>query len=278
VEYAGVIPFVDRLAHRFSDEDLIIVEARDTGSDTHVLALPLAYIYARHTLVFDSAKPDPAALRVFLTDALRRYGRVFFIGGGGTTLLSRHIVATPLPIEAIHLPEYDSSAWDSYPSGVRRKDFDFGVYQLTIGDRPAGAFALDVGERDDLNVVRFYAKETSEGRSIRWTGPQSFIEAPGLSGGERQITFVMSNGGRPSSAPPAHVEVLFNGTPIGGFDVAQGFATYSLALPAALAPAAAARDEPAEITLRCATWIPRELIHTNDDRKLGVMVDRVEIR
>ena len=45
VEYAGVIPRLEKLAQTFGDKDLVIVESRD-ASDVHVLALPLAYIYA----------------------------------------------------------------------------------------------------------------------------------------------------------------------------------------------------------------------------------------
>ncbi len=45
VEYAGIIPKIEQLAAGIQDNDLLIVESRD-ASDTHVLALPLAYIYA----------------------------------------------------------------------------------------------------------------------------------------------------------------------------------------------------------------------------------------
>ncbi len=46
VEYAGVIPRLEKLATRFTAEDLVVFETRN-ASDLHVLALPLAYIYDR---------------------------------------------------------------------------------------------------------------------------------------------------------------------------------------------------------------------------------------
>ena len=49
-----------QLAGRIGDDDLLIVESRDAGSDVHVLALPLAYIYARNVLVLSNAAPDKA--------------------------------------------------------------------------------------------------------------------------------------------------------------------------------------------------------------------------
>jgi hypothetical protein len=113
---------------------------------------------------------------------------------------------------------------------------------------------------------------------VRWTGAQSFIEVPGLTGTERQVSFVMSNAFRPADAPPAHVEVLLDGTPIGAFDVTgDGFKSYALALPPALVAAAAARNAPAEFTLRCVTWSPHDWTRGSDTRQLGVLVDVVEI-
>ena len=44
------------------DRDLLVVESRN-ASDTHVLALPLAYIYARNVLVLNSPKPDKTRVR-----------------------------------------------------------------------------------------------------------------------------------------------------------------------------------------------------------------------
>ncbi len=177
VEYAGIIPYLERLAGRFGDRDLVIVESRN-ASDTHVLGLPLAYIYARHVLVLNSPRPDKLVLRLFLADALKRYAHVFFLGAGGTDLLSREIVATPVAGEDIQVPEYES-AYNAYPTGVHRKEFDYGIYELSVGHLAPGPFTLDVGYRDDLNVVRFHAKEVTEGRTIRWTGPTSYVSNPG---------------------------------------------------------------------------------------------------
>ena len=65
VEYAGLIPQLEQLASRIGDRDLLIVESRNAGSDLHVLAVPLVYIYARHVLVLDSPVPPKRAVRGF---------------------------------------------------------------------------------------------------------------------------------------------------------------------------------------------------------------------
>ena len=83
VEYAGIIPRLETLASRIGDRDLLIVESRN-ASDTHLLGLPLAYIYAKNVLLLSSPKPDKTTFAGFLDWARTRYERVLFIGGGGT--------------------------------------------------------------------------------------------------------------------------------------------------------------------------------------------------
>ncbi len=278
VEYAGIIPYLEQLSGKIGDRDLTIVESRDAGPDTHVFAVPLAYIYARNVLVLASPKPDKLRLAAFIEDAQKKYDRVLFLGGQGTDLLSRRIIATALADGRVQVPEYASTSWNVYPEGVRRKEFDYSLYQLSIGERAgAGGFHLDVGDRDDLFVVRFYAKERSEGRTIRWTGPTSYISVPGLSGTEHEVVLTMHDGGRPAAAPPARVTVRFNDTIIGTIDVKPGFQEYRLPIPAALARAAGEAADPAQLTLESTVWVPRDYLGGSDTRRLGVMIDRVDV-
>ena len=74
VEYAGVIPQVEKLAARFGENDLLVVESRD-ASDLHVIALPLAYIYAKNVLVLANPKPDSLRFARFLSWARSKYLR-----------------------------------------------------------------------------------------------------------------------------------------------------------------------------------------------------------
>ena len=137
---------------------------------------------------------------------------------------------------------------------------------------------VDVGYQDDLNVVRFHAKEQTEGRTVRWTTLQSFVAVTGLTGAERSVVFEMHDGGRPKSAPPARVQVFFGNTEIGTIDVQPGFRSYTLALPAAAVEAAARLDEPTQLRLLSSVWNPRKILGVPDDRDLGVMIDRIEVR
>ncbi len=278
VEYAGLAGRIERLASSIGDDDLVIAESRDAEGDVHVLALPLAYIYARQVLVLNSARPDKPSFAAFLEWAHTHYRRVLFIGGGGTDLLSHRYGVRPLASERFQVPEYDAPL-DAYPRFVRAKEFDYGVYVFTAAE-PAGAraFALDVGVNDDLQVLRFHAKETVDGRTMRWTRATSYIAIAAMPAAARAVTLWMNNGGRPAAAPPATVTVYLHGQLIGAATVSSGFAPYAFAVPPELASRAAGFGDPVELKLVTATWNPHDVLGSPDDRELGVMVDRVAVQ
>ncbi len=277
VEYDGIIARLEQLAGRVGDDDLLIVEARDAGADAHVLALPLADIYARNVLVLSTAAPDKPTFAAFLDQMHARYNRVLFLGGGGTDLLSSRWSVTPIDSERFGVPEYESP-WNAYPRGPRRKDFDYTVYEFGPPKPAPPETTLDVGIDDDLNVIRFHAKETTDGRTFRWSQRQSFVIVDRIRAGDRTLALTMSDGGRPAAAPPAIVQILIGPRLLGSVRVSGGFQEYDVDIPADAAAAAAATGEPVRLTLRTDTWNPQRTIGAPDPRDLGVMLDRVTVR
>jgi hypothetical protein len=278
VEYAGLVPRLEQLASTIKDDDLVIAESRDAAGDVHVLALPLAYIYARQVLVLNSARPDKAAFAAFLDWARTRYGRVLFIGGGGTDLLSHRYGVESLASERFQVPEYDAPL-DAYPRFVRAKEFDYGVYAFTSPQpQTRRGFDLDIGVRDDLHVLRFHAKEQADGRTIRWTRATSYVSVTTIDESAREVTLWMNNGGRPPAAVPATVAVYLQGQLLGSVRVGSGFAPYRLPIPADVAARAAGFGDPVELKLVTTLWNPHDVIGSPDDRDLGVMVDRVAVQ
>lgn len=278
VEYAGLIPRLEHLAGSIGNDDLVVAEGRDAQTDIHVMALPLAYIYARNVLVLHSPRPDKAMFAEFLTWARSRYRRVLFIGGGSTDLLSSRYGVRPLASDRFQVPEYDAPV-NAYPRGIRQKEFEYGVYEFTDAIPNAGLwFDLDVGNGDDLHVLRFHAKEQSEGHTFRWTRATSYVSVTVIHPGSRELTLWMNDGGRPPAAPAAVVSVYLHGQLLGSATVRSGFLPYTFVIPPALAERAAAAGEPIELRLVTATWKPRALLGTPDDRDLGVMLDRVAVK
>lgn len=274
VEYAGVIPRLEKLAARFTREDLIVFETRN-ATDLHVLALPLAYIYDRNVLVLTSRKPDKAELLAFLRWAWSRYRAVYFLGGNRTDVLSRDIAVESVASERFLLPEYDSPT-NAYPDGVRLKEFDFGIYKFV--PRAPALPRLDVGSGDGLYVREFHAEERDARGSYRWTRAESYLTLVGVPADASQLVLWMDNGGRPASAPPAQIDVSVGAVSLGRVVVGPGIRPYAFPIPPDIARAAEASADPMTIRLDTVTWNPGALLKAIDDRDLGVMVDRVEIR
>jgi hypothetical protein len=276
VEYRGIIPRIEALSKRLGDRDLLLVEAR-RSSDLHVIALPLAYVYARNVLVLYSPRPDRERFRDFLTWARGRFENVYFAGSGGTDLLSRSVAVAPVDAERFQVPEYES-ALNAYPGGVRGKEFDFSVYRFVDPPATRGPFVLDVGAYDDLYVVRFNAKERLKDQPFRWTTDVSYVSIVGMDARAVTLTVWLGDGGRPAAAGAAAVSCFLDDRLLGEVTVKGGFQPYRFAIPRESAAAAAARDEPALLRLVSSTWSPKAVLGVGDDRKLGVMVTRVEVQ
>jgi 4-amino-4-deoxy-L-arabinose transferase-like glycosyltransferase len=280
VEYAGLIPRLEHLAQQIGDQDLVLVESRNAGSDLHTFAMPLAYIYARHVLVLDSPAPPRDPFEAFVTWALTRYRTVYFLGGGGTDLLTRGLTAEPVSSDRFQVAEYDAPM-NAYPTGVRHKEFEYGLYRLLpVAQRPSPVIDLQIGGLDDLNVVRFHARERrgDTGLVFRWSGAQSFVVLTGLSASASEVTIWMSSGGRPPQAPAPVVEVALDDTVLGSATPVDPVQPYRFAIPPDLARRLAARADPVRLRLRVPTWNPQALLGVNDTRDLGVIVTRVEVR
>jgi hypothetical protein len=72
--------------------------------------------------------------------------------------------------------------------------------------------------------------------------------------------------------------VFLQGQLLGSTTVRGNFLPYTFQIPPDLAARAAAAGDPVELRLGTATWKPRLVLGTPDDRDLGVMVDRVAVR
>ena len=279
IEYADVVPRIERLASAFGDNDLVIVEGR-AASDLHTLALPLSYIWARNVLVMYSSRPDKPQLAEFLAWARKKYDNVYFIGGGGTDLVSPGIRLETIRSEAFVVPQYELTSYAVYPKRARTKPFNLTVYRFAEGSMDEGAFHIDVGAADDLHVVRFHGKERwgNEDTTFRWSRDRSYFVVPKVNADDRELVIRMGNGGRPAKVKPPQVAIFLGERAIGKTQVDGHFRDYRFAIPPELASELAARASAAEIRIESTTWTPRDVLGNADERQLGVMIDQAEIR
>lgn len=277
IEYAEVIPRIERLASRFEDNDLVLFEAR-AASDLHVLALPLSYIYARNVLVLYDSRPDKRVFREFLWWAHEQYENVYFVAGGGTDLLSPGVGAVVLTTERFQVPEYQKTAYDMYPKAAVGKPFDFTIYKLVKTSLTPPPQSLDIGGTDDLHLVDFYPKERLGGGNLtfRWSQDTSYLlmSVPPQS---REVALRLS-GGRPRGVPPPRVTVSIDGQELSSAELTNEFRDYVFPIPPDTVSTVARRADGVQIRIDSSTWIPRTILGGSDTRALGVMIDRAEIR
>ena len=229
---------------------------RENASDVHVIALQLAYIWGRPALVLNTPKPDPLLFAEFVRSARQRSQTVYFLGGGGTDLLSRTSSVDRSAARRFQVPEYESLR-NAYPTHVRQKEFDFGIYRFVDPQAPAERHPFDVGTSDDLNVVRFHAKERNGDDSFRWTRPVSYLSC---SGSIRARPRWHHDGERRTACGPGagrrcrccRTTVHWARSPLALADRRTSFA-----IPPDLAAAAAQTDEAAVLKLVSSTWNPR---------------------
>jgi hypothetical protein len=239
--------------------------------------LPLAYACRRQVVVLANARPDKARFRRFVAWARGHYRHVYFVGGGGTDLASRSIGVVPVASDRFEIPEYESRM-NGYPREVRQKKFDYGIYRFVGSAGDTTAFVLEVGRFDDLNVVRFHAKERTEGRPFRWSARSSYISLPPVPLA-RTLTLWASDGGRPKNAAAARVVVYVNDRMLGVAEVSGGdFTPYAFPIPAGVMTQSTGPDAAVTVRLVTNTWKPKDVFGGSDDRDLGVMVSRVEVR
>ena len=176
------------------------------------------------------------------------------------------------------MPEYES-AYDAYPREVRLKRYNVTIYELVPRVAPVDGFELDVGSGDKLLLRRFHGQEGlgSTETTFRWSRDVSFISVLGVSRNRRVVTVWMSNGGRPSSAGPATVEIALNGRALGTVTVGGAFEPHRLEVPSGLAAELETSEAPGRLRLLTSTWSPADVLGGDDTRALGVMVDRVAL-
>jgi hypothetical protein len=277
VEYAGIIPRLEALAAQIRDDDLVIVESRG-GSDIHVLALPLAYIYAKDVLVLSTDEPVPSDVMALFDWGSRRYARVLYMGSGGSKLLCRSIDAAFVRSESIWVPEYDRSP-DRVPTASRQKSFVFSLFRLVPLRALPAESRVDVGEADELAVSRFHTREQSGDRKFRWTTAHSIVRMRVPATAPSKVVVWMGNGGRPASVPMATVGVFAGRSFLGFVNVATDeVRPYEFVIPHEALAEAEREEGFVTVHLNVPAWNPARALGSPDTRNVGVMVTRVELR
>jgi hypothetical protein len=268
-DWGGAVRFVQDVARRFGPEDVLVFEQ---PKSIHLLSLPLWAVHGLSVLEMARFKPDPDRLEHLVTTWRPRYRNVYFVhtSASGTDLCG-------VFLERVQPFSFGTWEWErAYARKPRGREFhalNFTVSRVVPPDQiqVPPLPVVDVGGTDDVQVSGFYDKEGGGDRTYRWTGPCASVFLPGVRPGAT-LAISTSTGRRPASRP-ANVAMRLNGVRLGEFQSSSGWSEHVLRLPDPL-PAG-----PPVLRLDVAAWRPT---HTDplstDERDLGVMVDRLEIR
>ena len=181
---------------------------------------------------------------------------------------------------------------NALPRGPRRKEFDFSIYRFVRRlpirprrhsprrQRPQTRSRSTSASTTTSTSLRFHAKERhGNGTTFRWSRDVSYISLMGVPASARTLTLVMDDGRRPAAVPPG-------GDRGGARRPCARHGRRRPRLPRLHAADPAGGRGRSRGRARCrrgSSWSRTPggrsaVIGVPDDRDLGVMVDRVEVR
>ena len=190
--------------------DLLIVESRNAGSDMHVLALPLAYIYARNVLVLDSPRPDKATFAAFLDWArtpLR--ARAVPRRRRHRPAVARDRRARRSPASGSRCPSTTSPLERAIRAASATRSSTTALYELDAGRRRSPGSGSTSTSASATTCTSCASTPRRRARAARSDGrsAQSYVSRPGHPPARaREVRSWMNDGGRPAAAAPARRE------------------------------------------------------------------------
>jgi Dolichyl-phosphate-mannose-protein mannosyltransferase len=268
-DWDGAVRFVQDVARRFGPEDVLIFEQ---PKSIHLLSLPLWAVHGLSVVEMARFKPDPDRLQHLVQAWRTRYRNIYFVhtSASGSDLCG-------VFLERVQPFSFGTWEWErAYARKPRGREFHALNFTLSRVVPPEQIQVpplplVDIGGTDDVQVSGFYDKEGGGDLTYRWTGPCASVYLPGARPGATLVVRT-STGKRPATRP-ARVEASLDGAPLGSFVASSDWTEIALPLPDPLPPG------PRVLRLDVPAWRP---VHTDpaaaDERDLGVMVDRLEIR
>jgi hypothetical protein len=290
---------LQQLADRFPQNSILLFSGgRD---EPHLLATPLQFIYDRSAFVISTNYPRGDLIERWLLSESATHPVYVLMGADGGKLFLPHTRLVPEaqfgPTFTVTLHDFESLQLQK-PHNPQDNALSYTVYRLdpkTGGDPPLGTapVAITAGQADErYDVQGFYGIEhdTDNPTPYRWTGPTALLRIPwtaslAQSGGT--ITLRLAGGKRPAAlGEPAHATIALDsdvgepGPSLASFDIADGFATYTVTIPPDALPA----DDTGTAILRIESskpWSPQDYAPPNapiyDSRALGIQVQSVTV-
>lgn len=264
VDWLGVDRFIADLARPLGPRDVVVFER---GEASDLLALPLHALHGAHVLELSSGHPRRDRLSHLAKAWRRRYRNVYLVHADAAGRCGLFLE----PVGAPRLFWFSEwSARGARPGPVEFHPLRFRLSRVVLPSelRVPALPVVDIGGSDEIQLAGFYDKEGGSARSYRWTGPCAAVYLPGARGG-RAVAITAAAEQRPDVTTASF---SLSGVPLGSVSVGPAWQRYVLPLPTERPT-----GEPV-LEIDVPTWCPKDVLAgSDDDRRLGIMVDRIEV-
>jgi hypothetical protein len=268
VEYEGLTEQLADLSESFPEEAVLLVENSDVASR---ITLPIWFVFERTVFTATPERDDDPNLLAAIRNWQADDRPVFWLDADeGRPPLSQENLAHYVETVAISVPLVERVR-DGIPDEAGRYTMALDAYRLgteTQGEESVvRTLRVSDGSQDEL-LSGLYFSDWLEGLPPRrWTDREVHMRFPGV---ERPLELLLMMGsGRPESLEPATVSVYSGGRHLATLQVGQRPQIYVVPLPDDLSIS----PDGIEFRLEIETWMPAEVIGSEDDRTLGVYLD-----
>lgn|GEM_PF-872071 len=275
VDWKGSVRFVADVARRFGPRDVVLFEQ---PKNIHLLSLPLWGLYGVNALEFRRFNPDPERLTHLITAWRKTYRNVYFVTSFRTDVCGLFLERT----QAFRFASSEFEwTYDRVPKKPEPRSVEFVLSRVIEPEtlRITTDPVIDIGGPGDLQTSGFFEKEATGDLTYRWTGgcldergnATGSIYIPAAAAGA-MLRIRATAHGRPETARPPRVRVLFSEVELGDFTADGTWRDFEIALPDPLPKGSKI------LRLEVPAWRPSNTDKlATDTRDLGIMVDLVEV-
>lgn len=296
VEEGGAVAQLNDLASRFKNPAKTVVLFSDGRDEPNLVSTPLQFIYGIESFVLVRGYPDinsPIIEKIVQRWQKDGYEVYIMMGANGGKVHFNSLSLKEVGSWQYAVPEFEQLYYQK-PYNVSSAYLPWGIYsvQPVAAQPPALPWAVNIGEMDyPALVAGFNKQETADnGKTYwRWTGDNATLRVPvpanpdGKTYAGARVTLrlrpeTIVTGQAPIRTEPLTITLHLDDTQLASIVVPPGtdFTDYTVTVPRGT-PKKEHDPSTGLLRMESPTWSGKKAGLGNDNRALGVQVDRVKV-